>query len=74
MSSTVTAADAKSGLADLLRRAESGEEIIVTRNGEAVAKIGPLRKRVGGFLRGEVVVNDPNWWQADEDLADQFDL
>jgi prevent-host-death family protein len=71
--STVSAADAKSGLSELLRRAEAGEEIIVTRNGEPVAKIGPLRKRVGGFLRGEIVVKDPNWWHADDDLADQFD-
>lgn len=73
MSSTITAAEAKSGLSDLLRRAEAGEEIIVTRNGEPVAKIGPLRNRVGGFLRGEVVVHAPNWWHADDDLADEFD-
>jgi Antitoxin Phd_YefM, type II toxin-antitoxin system len=37
MSLTVTAADAKAGLSELLRRAEAGEEIIVTRNGEPVA-------------------------------------
>lgn len=69
---TVTAAEAKSGLADLLRRAEAGEEIIVTRNGEPVARIGPLRNRVGGFMRGEIVEHDPNWWNADDDLADDF--
>ncbi len=74
MASTVTAADAKSGLSELLRRAEAGEEIIVTRNGEAVAKIGPLRNRVGGFLRGEVVAHDPNWWHTDEELAHQFGI
>lgn len=69
---TVSAAEAKAGFADLLRRAESGEEVIVTRNGEAVARIGPVRARVGGFLRGEVVVHDENWWHADDDLADVF--
>lgn len=69
---SVTAADAKASLSELLRRAEAGEEIIVTRNGEAVAKIGPLRNRVGGFLRGEIVVHDPHWWEADELLGDEF--
>ncbi len=72
MSVTISAAEAKAGLSDLLRRAESGEEIIVTRNGEAVAKIGPLRQRIGGFLRGEVTVHDETWWHADDDLADLF--
>ncbi len=73
MSTTVSAADAKASLSELLRRAEGGEEIIVTRNGEAVAKIGPLRNRIGGFLRGEVVVHDPNWWHADDGVADLFE-
>lgn len=72
MQTVVSAADAKAGLADLLRRAQSGEEIIITRNGEPVAKIGPVRSRVGGFLRGEVVVNDPDWWHPDDELADAF--
>ena len=70
----VSAADAKAGLSDLLRRAEAGEEIIVTRNGDPVAKLVPLRPRVGGFLRGEIVVNDPTWWHPDEDLADDFGI
>jgi prevent-host-death family protein len=72
MSSVITAADAKSGLSDLLRRAELGEEFIVTRNGDPVAKIGPLRNRVGGFFHGEVVVSDPNWWEASDELVELF--
>ncbi len=72
MSLTVTAADAKAGLSELLRRAEAGEEIIVTRNGEPVATIGPLRGRTGGFLRGEVVVHDPDWWRSSDELSDDF--
>ncbi len=74
MSSTISAADAKAGLSELLRRAEAGEEIIVTRNGEPVATIGPLRERMGGFLRGEVTIHDPEWWKADNQLADQFGI
>jgi prevent-host-death family protein len=72
MQTVVTAADAKASLSELLRRAEAGEDIIVTRNGEPVAKLGPIRARTGGFLRDEVVVVDPEWWQADPDLADAF--
>jgi prevent-host-death family protein len=72
MSSGVTVAEAKAGFSDLLRRAELGEEIIVTRNGEPIAKIGPLRTRSGGFFRGEIVVNDTSWWEADDEMADLF--
>jgi prevent-host-death family protein len=72
MTTVVSAADAKSGLSELLRRAEAGEEIIVTRNGVPVAKLGPVHARTGGFLRGEVVVHDPAWWAPDPDLADRF--
>jgi prevent-host-death family protein len=74
MTTIVTAADAKAGLSDLLRRAQAGEEIVVTRNGEPVAKLVPIRPRVGGFMRGEIVVHDAQWWHSDDDLADQFGL
>ncbi len=74
MAQTISAAEAKAGLSDLLRRAESGEEIIVTRNGEPVAQIGPLRQRVGGFMRGEVVEIDKVWWHGDDELAELFDV
>ena len=70
MTMRVPAAQAKARFADLLRRAETGEEVIVTRNGAAVARIGPVRARVGGFMRGEVVVHDDTWWHAADDLAD----
>ena len=74
MQTIVSAADAKAGLSELLRRAEAGEEIIVTRNGEPVAKLVPLRPRTGGFLRGEVVIRDATWWHFDDDLADDFGI
>lgn len=74
MQTIVSVAVAKAGLADLLRRAEAGDEIIVTRNGEPVAKLVPIRPRVGGFLGGEVVVHDLEWWHADDGLADTFGI
>lgn len=42
MGVTVSIATAKAGFADLVSRAEQGEEIIVTRHGRPVARIAPL--------------------------------
>jgi prevent-host-death family protein len=70
----VTAAEAKAGLSDLLRRAEAGEEIVVTRSGVPVAKVVPIRPRTAGLLRGEVVINDEEWWKPDDSLADSFGI
>lgn len=72
MTIVVSVADAKATLSDLLRRAEAGEEIVVARNGQPVAKLTAVRPREGGFLRGEVVVRDEQWWVADDLLADDF--
>jgi len=72
MATTVSAADAKANLSDLLRRAERGEQIVVTRNGEAVAKIVAITPRTGGFMHGEIAEPDPTWWHADDDLATDF--
>ena len=41
----VAISDAKAQLTDLVRRAESGEEIILTRHGNAVATIAPLKAK-----------------------------
>jgi prevent-host-death family protein len=39
---TVTLADAKNRLSELVRRAEAGEEVVVTRRGHPVARlVGP---------------------------------
>jgi prevent-host-death family protein len=56
---TVTAAQAKSELAECIRKAESGEQVIITRHGkpvavlvaaERVASIAGGRGRAGGGL------------------------
>lgn len=74
MTTVVSAAEAKATLSDLLRRAEAGEEILVARSGRPVAKIVPVRPRAGGFLRGEVTVVDPRWWEPDDALAEDFGI
>jgi prevent-host-death family protein len=47
---TVTAYEAKTHLPRLLRAAERGETVIITRHGKPVAQLGPVEDR----RRGEV--------------------
>ncbi len=74
MTITVSVAEAKARLSDLLRRAEDGEDVLVARNGHPVARLSQVRAREGGFMRGEVVVHDPDWWKADGQLASDFGM
>ena len=59
---TVNVHQAKTHLSRLLARAEAGEEVVIARNGDPVARlvgIGGLRgKRQFGALRGRIVVDD----------------
>lgn len=41
----VAVSEAKAQLTDLVRRAEAGEEIVLTRHGQPVARIEPVRAR-----------------------------
>jgi prevent-host-death family protein len=47
MMTTVSAYEAKTHLPRLLRAAERGETVIITRHGKPVAQLGPLRERRG---------------------------
>jgi prevent-host-death family protein len=61
LSTTVSVAQAKSRFAALVARAESGERIVVTRSGRAVACLGPLPERKPikyGELRGVFLSDD----------------
>lgn len=42
--STVTLAEAKSHLSHLLDQVEAGEEVVITRRGQPVARISPVEK------------------------------
>lgn len=42
--STVTLAQAKTHLSHLLDQVEAGEEIVITRHGQPVARISPIEK------------------------------
>lgn len=58
MTQSVTIHEAKTQFSKLVRRAEAGEEIVVRRGREPVARIAPLRKRGGvkgrGSMKGEI--------------------
>ncbi|MGA3036277.1 MAG: type II toxin-antitoxin system prevent-host-death family antitoxin [Vulcanimicrobiaceae bacterium] len=43
---TIGSYEAKTRLSEILREVEAGETVIVTRNGNAVAKISPVKNEV----------------------------
>jgi prevent-host-death family protein len=47
--------DAKARLTDLVRRAEAGEEVVLTRHGHPVAQLVALREKVGAKARADVI-------------------
>lgn len=61
---TVTVHEAKTHMSRLLARVEAGEEIIIARGRDQIAKIVPLhppqpKKRVLGHLAAECAGSDP---------------
>lgn len=67
MPETVTIHEAKTQFSKLVRRAEAGEEIVVRRGREPVARIVPLAKR--GGVRGFGSMKDEIWIAPDFDEA-----
>jgi prevent-host-death family protein len=71
--------DAKTNLSRIIERVERGEEIIISRAGQPVAKVIPLERkarRAGrGALRGVLVVTD-DWDspEVNEQIADDFGM
>ena len=70
MPETVTIHEAKTQFSKLVRRAEAGEEIVVRRGREPVARIMPLEKRRGG-VTGRGSLKDEIWIAPDFDEADK---
>jgi prevent-host-death family protein len=73
MAKTVGIGEAKTNLSKLVRRAEAGEEIVVRRGREPVARIVPLKKRGGvrgfGSMKGEIRIGK-DFDEPLEDFAD----
>ena len=65
----VSVADAKNKLPKLIKAAESGEPVTITRRGTPVVDLvrtkEPPRskKRKLGTLKGKIQIVDPNWWK-----------
>jgi prevent-host-death family protein len=51
----VAVTNAKAQLTELIRRAESGEEVVLTRNGRAVAQLVPVPATVAGEARRKLL-------------------
>ena len=47
----ISITDAKGQLAELVRRAEAGEEVVLTRHGHAVARLVPIKPALDGKSR-----------------------
>jgi prevent-host-death family protein len=63
-SATVNTHEAKTNLSKLLARVEAGEEVIIARNGEPVAKLVPIKKRS---------IPRPNTYKGQIWMSDDFD-
>lgn len=69
MTKTISLRDANQGFARYVRAVEAGEEFVITRNGEPVAKLVPVRgKRV---LTPE---QEAAWARAEAIMREGFDL
>lgn len=51
----VAVSDAKAQLTELVRRAEAGEEIVLTRHGKAAVRLVPMRPALTPAERAEVL-------------------
>ena len=47
--------DAKARLTDLVRRAEAGEEVVLTRHGQAVVRLVAIQARPSAKSRAEII-------------------
>jgi prevent-host-death family protein len=57
--------EAKNTLSELVKRAEQGEEIILSRHGRPVVMLVKLQPKIRqlGLFRGKLKETDPDWWK-----------
>lgn len=70
---TYTVTEAKNRLPELIKRAEAGGRVTITKRGVPVVEIVrkndvPTRKRLLGGLENEVKILDPDWAAAQNDI------
>ncbi len=71
--------EAKTNFSRILALVETGEEVIISRAGEPVAKVVPLYRKVSrtgyGSLRGQVIIHDDfDDMSDDEGFVEAFGL
>lgn len=57
---------AKTQFSKLLDLAQEGEEVVITRNGKAVAELIPVRRKAAlllGSARDTLLTESDEWWQ-----------
>lgn len=63
--------EAKASLSRLVAAAETGETIVIARNGKPVAQLGPVPKlppRVPGRMKGKIhIADDFDTWTAEDE-------
>jgi len=66
--------DAKAQLSQLVARVETGEEIVIARNGKPVAKLVPYERKAPerklGLMKGRIKIHEG----FDDSLEDLFDV
>jgi prevent-host-death family protein len=70
---TYTVAEAKNRLPELIRLAEAGARVTITKRGVPVVEIvrkveGARPKRIFGVLGTKKIVLDPDWARPQEDM------
>jgi prevent-host-death family protein len=51
----ISVSEAKAQLTELVRRAEAGEEVVLTRHGHAAVRLTPVRTRTDEARRREII-------------------
>lgn len=69
---TINVTQLRDNLASYLAAVDRGEEVIVTSQGRAVAKISPIEppRRVLGLLKGKIGPQAADGWDFPDDLTD----
>ena len=69
----VTIHDAKTNLSTLLAAVERGEEILIGRAGEPIARLSPVQKqsREMGFAEGQIWIAD-DFDETSDEIIDSF--
>ena len=68
-----TVSQAKNRLPELIKQAEAGERVVITKRGVPVVEIvrrveDAVPKRIFGVLGNKKVVVDPDWARSQEDM------